>query len=220
MNSLTVFLLLVIAILLGIIAYLLRTGRSKIRISLSNDIHDEIGSLLTRAAMKVELLRTKTKDQFSELKIVERDLREAVQSFRNILWVLNHEERSMRDLISRIQSNLGFVFDATDFSFSVTDRTNSREFSSSFDLRRNILFIVKELAHNALKHSNGNFFEVVLNWKAGKWKLIVADNGTHSDSQIRMSGMGLKSIENRVQKLGGKVVFSKTPFGFFTEISF
>jgi len=103
-NSLTVFLLLVIAILLGIIAYLLRTGRSKIRISLSNDIHDEIGSLLTRAAMKVELLRTKTKDQFSELKIVERDLREAVQSFRNILWVLKHEERSMGDLISRIQS--------------------------------------------------------------------------------------------------------------------
>lgn len=212
--------LLVVAVLIGVIVYLLQTGRRKIRISLSNDIHDEIGSLLTRAAMKVELLRTKTRDQFSEMRGVERDLREAVQSFRNILWVLNHEDRSMRDLILRIQNNLGFVFDSTDFSFSVTDRTNSREFSSSFELRRNMIFIVKELAHNTLKHSNGNFFEVVLNWKAGKWKLIVADNGTHTDTGIHQTGMGLKSIENRVQKLGGQVVFSKTPFGFFTEISF
>ncbi len=194
----------------------------KIRQSLSDDIHDEIGSLLTKTAMRAELLRNKLGGDNSELYQIEYNLREAVQSMRNLLWTFDQGQNRTSDFIQRIRHTVEFIFADTDFCCMVTDSSSRLYFDRPFEVKRNILFIIKELANNTLKHSNGNRFEIVVRYKSGKWKLNIADNGClqNYEKPLVMKGKGIKSTIKRMQLMNGKVSFHRDENGFFTELVF
>lgn len=202
--------------------YRSRRITENVRQSLSDDIHDEIGSILTKTAMTAEILKNRTGGQYPELQQIENNLREAVQSMRNVLWTLDGSQNRTSDLVNRIRQTVDFVFSNTDFNCIVTDRSARLKFNRSFEVKRNIIFVVRELANNCLKYSNGNQFEVVIRYRGGKWKLDIADNGHNMDHEkpLQLKGKGLKTIQRRMQAIGGEVEFKRTAEGFFTALVF
>jgi len=221
----TLILLAALLLVILIIIYFKIKSRSieeKMRQTLSDDIHDEIGSLLTKTAMRAELLKHKTGGQYPELQQIENNLREAVQSMRNLIWTFDHGQSKTSDLVNRIRQTLDFVFADTDFNCVVTDRSSRLKFDRSFEVKRNIIFIIKELANNSFKYSNGNQFEVVLRYRNRKWRLNIADNGQNAnyDKLLPKKGTGLKSIERRMALINGEVKFNRDQDGFYTELTF
>jgi signal transduction histidine kinase len=221
------YILLTIALLLLVslvfyFRFIARQMASTMRQSLSDDIHDEIGSMLTKTAMRTELLRHKTGGQYPELQQIENNLREAVQSMRNLLWTFDKHQNRTSDLVNRIRHTIDFIFVDTDFNCIVTDRSSRLKFDRPFEVKRNVIFIIRELANNALKYSNGNQFEVVIRYRGGKWKLDIADNGYNPehDKQLPMKGNGLKSIVRRMKLINGDVNFRRDEHGFFVELIF
>lgn len=190
----------------------------KVKTGLANDIHDEIGTILTKAILKLELLRTKVHSNNAEIRSIEKNIREAVTSFRNILWSLNTDNRTLDDFIGRINIMLSQTFEQTHFHYLVTNHSPNVYFNKSIRVKRNLLLIIKELAHNALKHSRGNLFEVIV-WSDGNtWFLLIVDNGPDYQ-EISENGLGLKSIAERVQSLNGSFEIRKKTIGFFITIT-
>ena len=168
---------------------------SKIRADLSRDIHDEVGSFLTAAIQKLQILKLKPGSSRSEIESVEQNLRDGIQSFRNILWSLNDENEKIENLIGRINQLLEYVFKNSGFNYLVSNYSTDLYFKQSSNTKRNLLLIIKELATNTLKHSSGNFFEIVFRTRNGYWEIKIADNGINQNTIIDKSGLK-KSVVN------------------------
>lgn len=192
---------------------------NKIRSGLANDIHDEIGTMLTRSIMRLELLRKKGKVDAEVITPVEDHLRETVQSFRNVLWSLNTDNNKTEDFVGRLNVMLQENFGESHFECIVTNLSPNIYFKKSIHVKRNLLLIIKELANNALKYSNGNLFEVVIRSDGRHWKIVIADNGTNKNDQLENRGMGLPSIRKRVEIIGGNITIAKKEKGFYVIIN-
>jgi len=196
---------------------------NSVRKNIINDIHDEIGSILTKTAMKAELLATKHTAIQKDLKQIQGYTREAVQSLRNLLWSLSSENATTVDFQDRVNEWLTFMFGDSNVEVEFINEIPKSDFNLSISDRRNVLLIIKELATNCMKHSNGSIFQLRLSEKNGKYELIAFDNGSNEEEEdfmITGSGFGLKSIVNRVTQLRGSVSYRANKKGFSVQIIF
>ena len=222
----TVFKGLLIVLVIGLISlFLYQRYRSQqairsIKSAMLNDIHDEVGSILTKTAMKAELLNIKLGSQVAELRDIQQYSREAIQSLRNLLWSISSEKMSTQTFQDRIVDWLHFFFSDTGYEVAFQNKIPDEVFIDSVLIRRNIILIIKELAHNTLKHANGTEFTILLDKYEGKFRFLISDNGVHSDGAISEKGYGLNSIRQRVSAIKGTVEFQKRSDGFYTEIKF
>lgn len=217
------FLVLLAVAVLGLFLYQRYQGQKAIRSiksAMLNDIHDEVGSILTKTAMKAELLNLKMGNQISELSDIQQYSREAIQSLRNLLWSISSERMSTQNFQDRISDWLRFYFSGTPYEVEFINHIPEAVFIDSVQVRRNIILIIKELAHNTLKHANGTVFRIELSRQDGKYYIEVSDNGTHPDTEVNENGYGLKSIHQRVNSIHGTVQFEKRHYGFHTKIKF
>ncbi|MFN5135723.1 MAG: triple tyrosine motif-containing protein, partial [Chitinophagaceae bacterium] len=179
-----IFYFLLITLIIGLISsvFIVRFNALKkigrLKTDLSNDIHDEIGTIFTKAIMKLDLLNQKAGNLYPEIGVVERSLRDGIQRFRNVLWSLNTDHGKSDDFAARVNTTISEVFSDTRFDFRVTNKSMNVYFNRSIKVRRNLLLIIRELAHNTLKHSNGDMFEVVIIKESNKWVMEILDNGT------------------------------------------
>ena len=195
--------LIFIASILGFLYYRYAVDREieKIRTDLANDIHDEIGTQLTRSLMRLELLKNKPTLDIEGIAKVEKQLRNTIQSFRNVLWSLNMDNIKTDDLVGRLNTLLEEMFEGTRFGFLVTNLSADVIFQKSIQVKRNLLLIIKELANNTIKHSNGDFFEIVIRYHEGHWNILIADNGQNPNAFIQEgNGQGMTSLKKRMEK--------------------
>ena len=73
------------------------------------------------------------------------------------------------------------------------------------EFRRNILLIYKEILHNILKHANASRVDIVLQEQHENFMLTITDNGVGFDPSLAYTGNGLKNLQNRAVKSGGKL---------------
>ena len=65
--------------------------------------------------------------------------------------------------------------------------------------------MVQELMNNILKHSKATYVTIQLNKTENNLNIVVEDNGIGFDTGSARSGIGLKNIETRLNKLNGKI---------------
>jgi signal transduction histidine kinase len=175
---------------------------------------------LTKAAMKTQLVGSKQVIEKDDLSDIQQLHQEGIQSLRNLLWNISSEESTTQEFQDRITDWLTLVFDNTGIEFTFENRIPDATFNLSVQQRRQLLPIIKELATNTLKHSNGGRFRLELDMVGGKYQIMALDDGKHVDTTFTETGYGIKSIKTRVENLNGVVSFSKTNKGFKTIILF
>jgi hypothetical protein len=192
----------------------------RLKADLSNDIHDEIGTIFTKAVMQLDVLNQVAGKSYPEINTIQRGLRDGIQRFRNVLWSLNTDNDKTDDFAARINTTISEIFAETQFDYSVRNNSQNIYFNKSIRIRRNLLLIIRELAHNTLKHSNGDLFEVVISKNAKKWIFEISDNGRNESDIITHAGigLGLKSIQSRVVSMKGQFELKKNSQGFFIKI--
>ena len=70
--------------------------------------------------------------------------------------------------------------------------------------------IIQELVNNTLKHAHCNRVNLELTQVRNSLTLIYEDNGVGFNRTEIKSGIGLKNIENRVQKLDGELTIDSS----------
>lgn len=70
--------------------------------------------------------------------------------------------------------------------------------------------ICQELVNNVVKHSKANSVSVVLRKSEKQLTLIFEDNGLGFDLNQAKSGIGMASLNSRIDLLHGKIEFETT----------
>lgn len=206
----TITLLTILGIVYSIHLYRLNRVREleRLRIQIASDLHDEIGSALTKIAVHSEIIGTtteKTKVAASSQKIGNMS-REIITTLSDVVWSIDSRNDTVGDLIDRMRDFLETVFPAGSVHIDFQTRGLHFEQKITQALRQNIYLIFKEAVNNAAKHSGADEIKISLINGDGKFKMEIEDNGTGIGTIEKHSGHhGMENMQMRAKRIGGEL---------------
>jgi signal transduction histidine kinase len=81
----------------------------------------------------------------------------------------------------------------------------------SLDIEQAIYRVIQEALSNVSRHSRAKHVEVVLSYEKDMMVVIIADNGCGFDREAKLAGVGLRSMRERIESLGGLVEIDSLP---------
>lgn len=182
------------------------------RATLSRELHDGLGPLLSSAKMSLSALqRTKLGDKEREtLKNTSAVIDEAIRSLREISNNLSPHVLNNFGLARGIKNFVDKVAAMHNHEIIFRTRLSDQRFDSNTEV---ILYrIVCELVNNSLKHSDCNRIIIDLNIIGDKLVVSYRDNGKGFNLRdVEERGMGLSNIKSRISSLGGKFEITSSP---------
>ena len=168
---------------------------------ISSDLHDHIG-------LNLILVKNQLSKSESNSKVVE-DVSHIVDDVRKISRDIYPSQlnklgirKSLESMFDRIEDRTGIIC-----SYEIDD-LDQLSFTKNEEL---ILYrIVQELSNNSIKHSKSKSIRLTSKITQKKLNLLYQDNGIGFDKSKTLetsSGMGLRNIINRVEKIGGTISF-------------
>lgn len=186
---------------------LILESQEKERQQIANELHDDLGSMLATLKLNFQNLKRNEDSEKNENKLYEKTdslIEEAYQKVRNIshlknlgivgnqgLLVAVKKMAEKMSVLERLKINV--------IPFGLTGRLDNQTEVTLFR-------IIQELCTNIIKHSGANEVNIYLTQHNPKeLNLIIEDNGTGFDPKIitQKGGIGLKSIEQKVEQMGG-----------------
>lgn len=176
---------------------------------IARDIHDSIGHLLSSSILQTGALMATCKDDLmrERLGALKDTLSKGMTSVRESIHNLHDESVDMYASAKELVEGFKFCDISLDYDVDSNPPTN---------IKYALLAVLKEALANIIRHSDATSVSVTLREHPGLYQLIVKDNGTKKD--IRLGGIGLKNIEQRVDTLGGNTNISNEK-GFTVFIS-
>lgn len=193
------------------------------RISISKDMHDEIGSGLTHIAMMSELLTLQKKPEGvvqSELMTIAETSRKLTQSMNEIIWAINPQNETLDNFIAYLREQSFKYFEpfAVRYTLEVLDEMPAVTLSNI--QRRNLFLVIKETLNNALKHAHASCVKAIIHFNQGRIYVEIADNGRGIMFEgIRMSANGLKNMRSRMEEVKGTFDVSSSQEGTTIRLS-
>lgn len=191
------------------------------RLSISRDLHDNIGSQLTFIISSIDNLKYAFDLAGSHLDKKLGDIssftRETIVELRDTIWAMNQGEIAMEEMISRIHNFMEKARQARPemvFETEISGSVENVKMSSSQGI--NVYRCIQEALHNALKYSGGTSVLLKINVDNGI-TILVSDNGSGFDPDVVIKGNGLSNIAKRMQDAGGSAVVESSP-GIGTKI--
>ncbi|NND34135.1 MAG: sensor histidine kinase [Saprospiraceae bacterium] len=195
-------------------------GQESERIRIAKDLHDGIGGLLTSVRTQIKRIEKEVSilSEFDLYKKTNQLIDEAATEVRRISQnlmpsVLRLEglEVALEDLCTRLRE----VHD-----LKVDSHFDFRELNISETQQTFIYRIFQELTNNIVKHANATEVLMQVNNYGDHLNMIIEDNGQGFafDKLEPQGGLGLKSIQSRVDFLSGEMEIS-TAAGDGTSIS-
>ncbi len=191
------------------VSQLLELERMRTRIA--TDLHDDIGSNLSRIAMLSEVVRQHVAiadpEMNDRLARVAGISRESVDALGDIVWAINPSRDRLSDLTQRMRRVADDFCSTRDIKFDFHTDFSEPGAKLNADTRREVLMIFKECLNNIARHSASSVVEVEFRQRENNLILKVSDNGKgiESETQSAGSGHGLNSMKQRAQKLGGEL---------------
>jgi len=184
------------------IAHMLALERVRRRIA--TDLHDELGSSLSRIAILSEVAARRTKDPDGQLEIIGTSARELVDVASDIVWSTDPRRDDLQSLIVRLRTFAADVFEARGVAWSVKAPTEPGRIKLAPERRRHLYLVVKEAINNAAKHSGATRVDVAIRAEGTGLVASVRDNGRGFDeAALPGTGNGLGNMRARAEEAGG-----------------
>lgn len=174
-----------------------------------NDLHDNIGQLLTVVIMRLNTLEDNAKDSQS---------RQSVQQTRDLVRTIIADIRALSktldyDTVRRfgLSASLTLELDRVQRTGRIhTDLvTVGEEYSLGEQAEIVLLRMAQESINNALKHARANTLTVLVEYKPDNFILTIVDNGQGflveevATRTLDKAGSGLNSLQRRTGMLSG-----------------
>ncbi len=181
---------------------------ANLRLQISSDLHDEVGSILTAVGMQAEMLRTddKSNNQLAFNKIAETS-RKAVSNMRDVVWSIDSRNDKYSDLIDRMHEYIALVIDSDNIDCIFEKTVDNENMQLDLVIRQNLYLIFKESLNNIVKHANATKINIHLKLNNKVLYLSIENNGECTNNMGH--GMGIKNMEMRAHKMKAKLTIEK-----------
>jgi signal transduction histidine kinase len=178
------------------------------RRSISRELHDEVGQMLTGLRMELRSLRRlqdAPREQFdARMEQTKSLLDRTLQAVRDIAMGLRPS------MLDDLGLGPALEWQGRDFSrrydIPVTVKVDAALDNLPDHYRTNIFRIVQEALTNCARHAKAASVQISLAERDGAVRLTIADDGVGMNLETpRKRGLGLMGIQERVRKLGGQL---------------
>ncbi len=177
-------------------------GQEKERTKVANELHDDLGSLM--ATVKLHFDNVKVDKQDPALKSAQDLLEKAYQKIRGMAHAKNSGVMADQGLLPAVQKMAQIISETNALEIGVEDFGLGDRMENSLELT--IFRILQELVANIIKHAEATKASIQFTQHEDKLNIIVEDNGMGFEmgqAKMATSGMGLTTIEKRIEHLGG-----------------
>jgi two-component system NarL family sensor kinase len=173
-------------------------GEQQERRRISQEMHDDMGSGLTRLLF---LTRSLIAGHEAAPRISDA-VNGLIRQMNEVIWMMNNERDTLESLVAYLRASCGEMLDAAGIAmiFKVPDKVP--ELILTQEVRRNMYLAVKEAVHNACKHSGASTVTITIEI-GQQLKLAVQDNGRGLASPTTALGNGLVNMRQRMENIGG-----------------
>lgn len=194
-----------------------RSALEQERTRIAQDLHDELGSLLTRISLIGGLLQV-DKDKPEQIAVYAGKISEAadqtVRSLEQIVWAVRPGSDSLQSLAEYLAHFANELFDGSSMRCRLDLPQDLPDRVLPPDLRHNIFLIAKEALTNALRHAHGSVVHLELKVQQNRLKLVVADDGRgFASAPPTQDGKhnGLGNMRRRAEAIGGQILVTSEP---------
>jgi ligand-binding sensor domain-containing protein len=201
-------LVIILLISIGIFAYNNNKKINKIKSDIAMDLHDDIGTVLTRA-----LFIIKDDAMLKNNNNLINYLSEALFSIRTYINTFVNNQIPIFQFIDEIIEHTNSYFKNSDIQISLTNNIINNLDISNF-LYRDLKLIIYEINQNILKHSNANNVSYSFQYLNSQLQIVIKDDGNLNNiKDIEKKGNGITNIRKRVNRIKGGVDFQINPIG-------
>jgi signal transduction histidine kinase len=186
------------------------------RARIAQDLHDELGSSLTRISLLSGLMRADQNDpaQIEEhLKKISQSADETVRKLEEIVWAVRPGSDSVQSLVEYIAHFANELFDGHQTRCRLDLPQDLPALPLPPEVRHNIFLVVKEALTNVLRHSGAREVSVQARAYGLMMELSVQDDGRGFDTGAPPQNLqdGLANMRRRAEAVGGKLTLESTP---------
>ena len=185
----------------------------QVRTRIARDMHDELGSELTKIGMMIgELKNGHAVVPAEKLERIATLSGEANTSLHDIVWAVDPQHDSVRSLILHAQYYTDRLFEGRNIQLEQLFDHEGADRPIDPGTKRNIFLLLKEAVNNALKYSKADHILVSLRTTPHTFHLLVKDNGIGFDLLAnRENGNGTRNMRSRCEALGADLHFTTAP---------
>ncbi len=192
-----------------------RHAIEKERGRIAKDIHDDLGSTLTRITMlgeRVEEGLANNEEVGAHVRKIVASARHTVRSMDEIVWAVNPENDTLDGLVGYISHHADEFFEGAGVRCRLEMPVEVPRWALSAELRHNLFLMVKEAFNNVAKHSQASEVTVRVVAADGSIQIVIEDNGRGFDPNTTPArGNGLANLRRRMENIGGELQIVTQP---------
>jgi signal transduction histidine kinase/streptogramin lyase len=185
----------------------------RIRTRIATDLHDDLGANLTQIAVISEVARQSVPRESpalaEPLAAIAATSRESVDAMSDIVWAIDPRRDSVTDLVQRLRRFASDALSAKDIAVSFSAPADGDP-PVDPEVRRELLLIFKEGVNNVVRHAGCGQVRIAMSCGDGQLTMSIEDDGRGFDPG-RACGVGLRSMRQRAERLGGDLTVRSTP---------
>jgi len=185
-------------------AWLARVRKIKdehlLRTTIASDLHDEIGSALTRISLTSELMNIKRKLDTNVVERISNDSKDAIASISDIIWSIDARNDTRDDLVARMREHAHNMLDSiASVNFEVHGLDSVTNLPQL--VRQNIYLIFKEAINNVAKHNFNPKVWITLNNQAKGMTITIRNTVADKKPASTHTGQGLRNMQMRAKRM-------------------
>src|SRR5262249_38937301 len=207
--------------------YRYRVGRllelERIRTRIATDLHDDIGSSLSRMAILSEVAKRQMEGagngSVSILTEIAESARGVVDSMSDIVWAIDPRRDDLKNVVFRVRQFASDLLGAKGISWTFQAPAEFDKAKLNPQQRRHIFLIFKEAISNSARHADCSSVWLSLAIVHNKIIAEIRDDGrgvavvSDQVGGIGRGGHGLLNMRSRAAQLGGELIIDSPPGG-------
>jgi signal transduction histidine kinase len=189
---------------------------------IAHELHDGLLQSLATLILRLEACRRQFLDSPQELdrelKSIEDDTRSSMKTIRQFLAGKETQLFPPGMLLEKFKDDLRFLRDGV--GLRVTLETAPEAFSPPEVVEQDLYYVLREGLMNIIRHSQASRADVILRQTTTEIEGSLRDDGIGFDPiTTSAQGVGLRSMQERIKKLGGELDIQSSP-GKGAKVSF
>jgi len=187
-----------------------RRAMERERTRIAQDMHDEIGSKLTRISFLSEVARQgagNPADDGATVTAIADTSRELLQALDEIVWAVNPRNDNLEHLAGYLEQYAREYFQRTAVDCNITVPQFLPQAELTAEVRHNVFLAFEEALGNTLKHANPSQVNIEMSLKEGAFEIVVRDDGrgfTTGEARSKTGRNGLINMQARLKAVGGR----------------
>jgi ligand-binding sensor domain-containing protein/two-component sensor histidine kinase len=196
---------------------------ANVRTRMATDLHDDIGSGLSRMAILSEVVKQQMGNTAAQsvplLTEIADSARTLVDSMRDIVWSIDPRRDDLANVVVRVRQFASDVLEPQKIKLDFQAPAELEKIKLNPEQRRHLFLIFKEALNNIARHAECASVSLSINVSRSRLIVEISDDGRGlSDLQPQQSstnggasGHGLENMQSRAAQLGGQFSIESSP---------